>query len=132
MDEYLTDPDLLSNEMIRDFINSYLADNHHEPQFGFHYSEPEYCAIYFAVGENEGYRIHKNVLMIFVNYDEYYGEDFYASCCAKLEFQNIIITADGEIELSYDMGVDCGNIGDLEDHLKELQENYSIVAVDTE
>lgn len=132
LDAYLTNPELLSKESIREYINLFLAENYHEPWIGFHYSDPEYIGTYFAVGLKEGYRIYNNFLLIVIRYEEFYGDDPYATHYALLEFPDLILSPDGTVNLTYDMRMSGGTVSDIDEYFETKQKSYSIVAIDPE
>ena len=104
LDEYLTDSDLLPEDQIREIINQYVIDKQKEDDFIFSYGETTYYKTYFCLGKEGAIGADFSRLYIYVCYDEYMNGNYRWTVYTPLTFRNLIMKADGTIELNYEDG----------------------------
>ena len=104
LDEYLTDPDLLPEDKIQEIIAQYVSSSHAEDNFIFTHSEPAYYKTYFGVGKEGVIGTDVNQLLIYVCYDQYMDGAYRWTVYKPLIFRNLILQADGTVELDFKDG----------------------------
>lgn len=104
LDEYLTDSNLLPEDKIRDIIAQYIPTCQKEDNSIFTYSAPTYYKSYFCIGKEDVIGADFNRLFVYACYDEYMDGDYRRTVYAPLTFRNLLLTADGTIELEYSNG----------------------------
>ena len=104
LDEYLNDSDLLPEDKIRDIIAQYIPTCQKEDNSIFTYSAPTYYKTYFCVGKDDVIGADFNRLFVYASYDEYMDGEYRWTVYTPLTFRNLILTADGTIELEYSNG----------------------------
>lgn len=104
LDEYLTDSDLLPEEKIRDIIAQYVPTCQKENNSIFTYSAPIYYKTYFCIGKEDVIGADFNRLLVYACYDEYMDGAYRWTVYTPLTFRNLLLTADGTIELEYSDG----------------------------
>lgn len=104
LDEYLTDSDLLPEDKIRDIIAQYVPTCQKEDNSIFTYSAPTYYKTYFCIGKEDVIGADFNRLLVYACYDEYMDGVYRWTVYTPLTFRNLLLTADGNIELEYSDG----------------------------
>lgn len=104
LDEYLTDSDLLPEEKIREIIEQFVPTCRKEDDSIFTHSEPAYYKTYFCIGKENVIGADFNRLYIYVCYDQYMDGNYRWTVYTPLTFRNLVLTADGNIDLEYDNG----------------------------
>lgn len=104
LDEYLTDSDLLPEDRIRDIIAQYIPTCQKEDNPIFTYSAPTYYKSYFCVGKEDVIGADFNRLFVYACYDEYMDGEYRWTVYTPLTFRNLLLAADGTIELEYSNG----------------------------
>lgn len=104
LDEYLTDSDLLPEDKIRDIIAQYVPTCQKEDSSIFTYSAPTYYKTYFCVGKDGVIGADFNRLLVYACYDEYMDGEYRWTVYTPLTFRNLLLNADGTIELEYSDG----------------------------
>lgn len=104
LDEYLTDSDLLPEDKIRDIIAQYVPTCQKDDNSIFTYSAPTYYKTYFCIGKEDIIGADFNRLLVYACYDEYMDGAYRWTVYTPLTFRNLLLTADGDIELEYGDG----------------------------
>ena len=104
LDEYLTDSDLLPEDKIREIIEQFVPACRKDDDSIFTHSEPTYYKTYFCIGKENVIGADFNRLYIYVCYDQYMDGNYRWTVYTPLTFRNLILTADGTIELEYSNG----------------------------
>lgn len=129
--EYLSDPALLSKEEIKAFANRFLSEEANQTEdWGFTFSEPVYYGSYFCTAKHDGIFIDNNVLKIFITYNVYLNGEFYETTYKSMDFVDILVSPEGRVDISYEMGYPGDSVSDMESFLDGLNEDYSVVALD--
>lgn len=104
LDEYLTDSDLLPEDKIREIIAQFVPASRKEDDFIFTHSEPTYYKTFFCIGKEDVIGADFNRLYIYVCYDQYMDGNYRWTVYTPLTFRNLVLKADGSIELDYENG----------------------------
>lgn len=104
LDEYLTDSDLLPEDKIREIIDQYIPTCQKESNFVFSYGTPTYYKTYFCIGRDDVIGADFNQLLVYACYDEYMDNNYRWTVYTPLVFRNLMLTADGTIDLNYEDG----------------------------
>lgn len=104
LNEYLTDSDLLPEDKIRDIIDQYIPTCQKESNFVFSYGTPTYYKTYFCIGRDDVIGADFNQLLVYACYDEYMDNNYRWTVYTPLVFRNLMLTADGTIDLNYEDG----------------------------
>lgn len=129
LDEYLTDSDLLPEDKIRGIVDQYVSASQKEDNDFFTYSESVYYKTYFCVGREDGFGIDFNRLEVFVCYDEFMDGEYRWTVYTPLTFRNLILAADGTINLEYEDGYNAVFYTDSDELLEKLGEDYTVEEV---
>lgn len=129
LDEYLTDADLLPEDKIRDIIAQYVPASQEEDDFIFSYSESVYYKTYFCVGKENHILADINRLEIYVCSDQYMNGEYRWTVYTPLILRNIILKADGTIDLSYEDGYTAVFYTDPDGLVESLEEDYFVEEV---
>ena len=104
LDEYLTDADLLPEDKIREIIEQFVPASREEDNFIFTHSDPVYYKTFFCIGKENVIGADFNRLYIYVCYDQYMDGNYRWTVYTPLTFRNLILKADGTIDLEYSDG----------------------------
>ena len=104
LDEYLTDSDLLPEDKIREIIEQFVPTCRKEDDSIFTHSEPAYYKTYFCIGKEDVIGADFNRLYIYVCYDQYMDGNYRWTVYTPLTFRNLVLKADGSIDLEYENG----------------------------
>lgn len=129
LNEYLSDPDLLPEDLLREIIAQYVPASAEEDDFIFSYSEPEYYKAYLCIGNKGRIGADYNRLEIFVRYDEFMDGELRNTIYKPLTFRNVIIYADGTIELKYEDGETIVFYTDPDGMVEKMEEDYTVEEV---
>ena len=129
LDEYLTDSDLLPKDQIREIIDRYVADSQEKDEDFWSYSDSTYYKTYFCLEKEGVIGADFNRLYIYVYYDEYMDGNYRRTIYTPLTFRNLILTADGTIELNYEDGENAVFQSDPEAVDAYMEEQYIVEEV---
>ena len=129
LDEYLTDSDLLPEDKILEIIDRYVPASQKEDDFIFNYSESTYYKTYFCIGKENRILADINRLEVYVCCDEYMNGEYRWTVYTPLIFRNIILNADGTIDLSYEDGYTAVFYTDPDGLVESLEEDYFVEEV---
>lgn len=124
--EYLEDSSLISEDQIKEVIQQKLIDEQGQDEAGFTYSEPKYYATYFGTANPYSILAKRNILSVFVTYDEYLRGEFRRHIYIPIDFYNITIDLNGNVDLKYEDGISSHFWTDKETILPKLEEQYII------
>ena len=123
LDEYLTDSKLLPEDKIREVIEQFIPACRKEDDFIFTHSEPAYYKTFFCVGKEDVIGADFNRLYIYVCYDQHMDGNYRWTVYTPLTFRNLVLTADGSIDLEYENGENSvfqTSPESVEEYMKEL------------
>lgn len=129
LDEYLTDSDLLPDDKIRDIIAHYIPTCQKEDDFLFTYTDSVYYKTYFCVGKEDRFGTDFNRLEVFACYDEYMDGEYRWTVYTPLTFRNMILSAEGTVDLEYEDGYNAVFYTDPDELLKKLEADYIVEEV---
>ena len=104
LDEYLTDSSLLPMNTIQDIIDQYVPSCQKADNSIFTYGVPAYYKTYFCVGKDDVIGADFNQLLVYACYDEYVDGQYRWTVYTPLVFRNLILKADGSIDIEYSDG----------------------------
>lgn len=128
LDEYLTDPDMLPEDHIREIIARYLSENQEEDDFIYSYSPAVYYKTYFCIGKDV-IGADVNRLQIFLCYDSFRDGEYEKTVYVPLIFRDIVISADGTVNLEYEDGYTAVFYTDPDRLIEKIEEEYSVEEV---
>lgn len=126
LDEYLTDSDLLPEDKIREIIDQYVPASREEDNFIFTHSEPAYYKTFFCIGKESAIGADFNRLYIYVCYDQYMNDNYRWTVYTPLTFRNLVLKADGSIDLEYENGENAVFQTSPESVEKYMEEQYIV------
>ena len=126
LDEYLTDSDLLPEEKIREIIEQFVPACRKEDDSIFTHSEPAYYKTYFCIGKEAVIGADFNRLYIYVCYDQYMDGNYRWTVYTPLTFRNLVLTADGSIDLEYENGENAVFQTSPESVVEHMEELYTV------
>lgn len=129
LDAYLTDGDLLPEDQIREIIDQYIPASQKEDNFIFTYSESVYYKTYFCVGDKGFIGADINRLMVYACCDEYMDGKYRETVYTPLIFRDLIIKADGTIDLEYADGYTAVFSTDPDVLVESLEKEYTVEEV---
>ena len=115
--------------LVEDLANHYLEVTRSEVQDDdfFTYSEVTLYGSYLYIVKEDSWYSHNNELRIYVHYDEYADGEFLQSVYMPIVFEDVIINADGSVDIDYEDGVVAYFTSDIEEYLEENKEDYEII-----
>ena len=129
LDAYLTEQDQLPEDQIREIIDQYIPVSQEEDDFIFTYGESVYYKTYFCVGDKGVIGADINRLMVFACCDEYMDGEYRWTVYTPLIFRDLIIKADGTVDLEYGDGVTEVFYTDPDVLVESLEEEYTVEEV---
>ena len=126
LDEYLTDSDLLPEDKIRDIIAQFVPANRKKDDFIFTHGEPAYYKTFFCIGKENVIGADFNRLSIYVCYDQYMDGNYRWTIYTPLTFRNLIMKADGSIDLEYENGENAVFHTSAEAVEESMEEQYIV------
>ena len=129
LDAYLMDANLLSEEQIREIIDQYVPISGEEDADFWSYSKPVYYKTYFCIGDKGAIDADANRLMVFSCYDAYLNGDYRQTNYVPLIFRNVILSADGTVNLNYENGTTEVFFTDPDSMVAYLEEDYTVVEI---
>ena len=129
LDEYLTDADLLPEDQIREIIDQYVIDSQKEDRDFWSYGESAYYKTYFCIGDKGVIGADINRLLVFACYDKYMNGEYRETVYTPLIFRNLLLKADGTIDLNYADGYTAVFYTDPDRMVESLEEDYTVEEV---
>jgi len=128
---YLTDKSEIPTETIKEFSSKFAHDVSEEitDDFMFTYGDVNYYGTYFMTKKEDAELAKTNRLEIFVCYERFKDGDYWDTVYMPLVFTDILIFPDGTITLDYENGSDATFTTDMDDHIKKLEEKYTVQIV---
>ena len=130
LDAYLTDEGLLPKDQVREIINQYIPVSGEKNLDFWTYGEPSYYKTYFCVGKDNKITADWNRLEIVACYDAYLNGEYRWTTYSVLTFRNVVVRADGAIELAYKDGIRIAGYHGADEMLETMEENYTVTEVD--
>ena len=129
---YVTSADQISQELIKNIADKYLASKKIDVKddFLFTYSEVKYYGSYLYVEKADSYAMSKNELRVYVYYNQYMDGELRQTIYAPIIFNNIIINPNGNIDIDYDEGSASTFVSDIEESLEKSEKDYTIFKLD--
>lgn len=124
LSEYVQTADQLPLDTIKEIIKKYVADAQPKDEAWFTYSEATYYKTVFSTSKENSTTRHRNLLQIFIVYDEYLDGVFRQTNYIPLQFANVIQQADGTVNINYSDGYTSVFTTDIEGYLQGLKEDY--------
>ena len=132
LDEYLTDPDMLPKDQIREIIDRYVVDSQKIDEDFWSYGDSTYYNTYFCLEKEGVIGADFNRLYIYVCYDAYMDGNYRRTIYTPLTFRNLILAADGTIELNYEDGENAVFQSDPEAVDAYMEEQYIVEEITIE
>ncbi len=128
--DYVKNTDQLPLSTIKSIADKYVAEKNAglEDDFLFSYGDAKYYKTYFCVKKDDVFAPN-NILRIYVCYDEYLEGAFHRTIYAPIEFKNIMISAEGNVELNYEDGGVASFSTDMTTTIDDLKDTYDVVEV---
>ena len=131
---YANKADQISKELIEDFAEQFIDDNQKEndskSDTSFSYSTVKYYGSYFMFPRENAFMVNENELHIVVYYDVFYFNKYLRTNYIPIIFEDIVISADGTVNLQYEDGGSYVFTTDIELYLEESEEDYYVTKYD--
>ncbi len=129
LSSYLSSSEQITKMAIDSIAQRFIAEeeaSHDEKDGIFSYSDVEFYKAYFGTKKEDARYAKNNILLIYIRYDEYVRGDYNRTIYLPMEFTDIIVDPDGNVELNYEDGVSATFTTDIEGSIAKIKKDYDL------
>ena len=131
LDAYVSSADQIPTALLRQFVDRFIAQVEEKSvaDSGFSYGETTLYGIYFMTKKDGVWFAKTNALEIIVATDEYYQGEYRETIYRPLQFYDITVGPNGELNISYEDGSHSIFTCNIDGYLSALREDYNVFEI---
>lgn len=120
LSKFVTSVEDIPVETVKEFADRFVKETNDsvEDDFMFTHTEAEFYKAYLLVKREDTINFWEpdNKLEIYVHYDSYIGDELHSAIYTPLLFENISVSPDGELNITYEDGRSTFGVDDMENY----------------